>query len=448
MKYPTKSPKKAGSWLYDKGANVLSLDGKNPSPLQWKKNGWQDNRQKVDVVEKMPWHRGGVGVICGINGWRCLDFDGIEGQGVKFGAVEKVLDVFNFPHTYVWTVESGSGEGYHIWFRCEEDDAFSNTDYDPKREDAFDHLELRWDSVQTAVPPTVHPATGMKYEFRRDRPEGEPWEVSAAELQEALFEVAKPNRSSTSRAGTGASFDAPETIPEGKRNNKLTSFAGYLRQKGLAADEMLPMVEHLNQSRCSPPLPSDEVADLVDSVSDYEPEYSELKPIGSSLSEPNAPADSLEWKPFPTGILPSEGQDYVRAHAKAKNVDEAMVAAPVLGALAAAVGNAREVEIKRSWTEHSTLWILVAAPSGKLKTQSFQAGVAPVNELEVEAKREHEKKVELYNEEMERYNNLPPDEQAEEEPPEEPEDRRRYRVKNSALPGGAFGGSDSERWFY
>ncbi len=440
MKYPTDSPKKAGAWLYDKGANVLSLDGKNPSPLTWKKNGWQDNRQDVEVVKKMPWdRRDGVGVISGIGGWRCIDLDGIEGEGVKFGAVEKILDAFSFPHTYPWIIESGSGEGYHIWFRCEGDEAFDpRTDYDPKREGAFDHLELRWANHQTAVPPTVHPVTGMEYEFRKKHPERKPWEVNADEVQAALDAVAKPSRSSDGQPGM-SSFDAPETIPKGKRNNKLTSFAGYLRQKGLTGDEMLPMVEHFNQSRCSDPLSPDEVADIVESVSRYEPEDPELKPVRSGLSEPselsepNEPSESLEWKPFPTEVLPSEAQEYVRAHSKAKNVDEAMVAAPSLGALAGAVGNSREIELKRSWTEHSTLWILVAAPSGKLKTQSFQAGIAPVNDLEVEAKREHEKKVAAYEEQMERYKSLSQEERAEKEPPEEPNDRRRYRVSNTTI---------------
>lgn len=213
-KYRLDSPKKAGAWLYKHGANVLSLDGKNPAPLTWKKNGWQDERQDVEAVKKMPWHRDGVGVISGINGWRCLDVDGIEGEGVKFGAIETILDALGLPHTYSWLVESGSGEGYHIWLLCDEDDAFGgNDEWLPRREGAFDHLEVRWKSHQTAVPPTVHPATGMEYEFYRKHPEGPPVEVTAQEVEQALEAVAKRDRSTsrTSSPSVDASdYDDPE----------------------------------------------------------------------------------------------------------------------------------------------------------------------------------------------------------------------------------------------
>lgn len=269
MKYPIESPKKAGAWLYDKGANVLSLDGKNPSPLTWKKNGWQDNRQDVEAVKKMPWHRDGVGVICGIGGVRCFDIDGTEEEGVKFGAVQKVLDVWSFPHTYPWIVTSGSGNGFHVWFRCEDDDRFDpRTNFEPRRDGAFDHLELRWENHQTAVPPTVHPETGMEYEFYRKRPEKAPWEVSPDEVEEAIRKVARPKGSSSS---TTKSLDVPETIQDGQRNNTLTSVAGTLRNRGFAAKEMEQMLQMVNENRCSPPLDEEEVQKIAQSVERYEP---------------------------------------------------------------------------------------------------------------------------------------------------------------------------------
>jgi hypothetical protein len=291
MRYPTESPKKAGAWLYDKGANVLSLDGKNPSPLTWKKNGWQDNRQDVEAVKKMPWHRDGVGVICGIGGVRCFDFDGTEEEGVKFGAVQKVLDVWSFPHTYPWIVASGSGNGFHVWFRCEDDDRFDpRTDFEPRRDRAFDHLELRWENHQTAVPPTVHPETGMEYEFYRKRPEKAPWEVSPDEVEEAIRKVARPKGSSSS---TTESFDVPETINEGQRNNALASVAGTLRNRGFAAEEMQQMLQTVNENRCSPPLEEKEVQKIAQSVERYEP------------SDPitNGQADS--------GGAPASGERYI-----------------------------------------------------------------------------------------------------------------------------------------
>jgi hypothetical protein len=208
MKYPIESPKKAGAWLYDKGANVLSLDGKSPSPIEW--SPWKDERQELEQVDQLPWsQRNGVGVIVGVNDLRCMDLDDLR----KWGAVEKILDAFGFPHTYPWIVESGSGQGAHIWFRCEDDDRFGGCDeYLPKREGAFDHLELRWKNHQTAVPPTTHPDTGLEYTFRHNCPERAPWEVSPDEVEGALKAVGKPKRSTraTSTPNHASTHDDPD----------------------------------------------------------------------------------------------------------------------------------------------------------------------------------------------------------------------------------------------
>lgn len=61
-----------------------------------------------------------------------------------------------------------------------------------------------------------------------------------------------------------------ERIPEGQRNNTLTSLAGTLRRRGLETDEILSLLFSINDGRCNPPLGEAEVRAIAISVGKYE----------------------------------------------------------------------------------------------------------------------------------------------------------------------------------
>ncbi len=204
--------KETADWLYDQGANPVPLNGKAASE-SW--SDWQSERIPSSVFEGFDWRSAtGVGVLHGVNGWRCFDFDDCP----KFGPVEKFVRALGLPDYYPWIVESGSGNGYHVWIRSEEDGAFDNKEvWVPKREGKFDHMEVRWAKHLTAVPPSVHPDTADTYRFCTSRtPEKAPWEHPTGEdVQEALEEIARPKEEArsvtTSTSGTStADYDAPE----------------------------------------------------------------------------------------------------------------------------------------------------------------------------------------------------------------------------------------------
>jgi hypothetical protein len=241
--------------------------------------------------------------------------------------------------------------------------------------------------------------------------------------------------------------DLPESVTDGRRNNYLARWGGRLRRYGMTAEEMKAALSAVNQNRCTPPLPEDEVHSVAESVERYEPEdpitphnngtgseqSAQVHPGKHSDETPDTEGNPPEWMPFPTDLLPSAVAQYVRAHAKAKSVDEAMVAVPSLPVLAAAVGNSREVQIKRSWTERSILWMSLVALSGDMKSPSLEASVKPVNRLEVKAKESHDLDQEQYEHELKEYNQLPQSKKKVTEPPQEPQDRQRYRVGNVTL---------------
>ncbi len=64
--------------------------------------------------------------------------------------------------------------------------------------------------------------------------------------------------------------DALETIPEGRRNSTMTSHAGRLRSLGYVEAEIVGMLAVLNESRCDPPLDTDELGRIAHSASRWD----------------------------------------------------------------------------------------------------------------------------------------------------------------------------------
>jgi hypothetical protein len=60
-------------------------------------------------------------------------------------------------------------------------------------------------------------------------------------------------------------------IPEGQRNDTLTSLAGTMRRRGMGFDEIEVALLVTNNKRCDPPLAEDEVRKIASSVCRYKP---------------------------------------------------------------------------------------------------------------------------------------------------------------------------------
>ena len=182
------------------GANVVAIKRGDKRPAhKWK--AFQEKRQPEEKAGALPWRKAvGFGVVCGYGGWRCFDID----DCTSFAVVRALLDALGLPTDYPWVVKSGSGSGWHNWFRCsgslppdllkkKSGNAGVRTGQ-PKEAFEFDHLELRWERCQTVLPPSLHPSGG-RYEFaNRDSfsgawPEDPPAEVTAERVAEAVRAV-------------------------------------------------------------------------------------------------------------------------------------------------------------------------------------------------------------------------------------------------------------------
>jgi hypothetical protein len=102
---------------------------------------------------------------------------------------------------------------------------------------------------------------------------------------------------------------------------------------------------------------------------------------------PVTPAAPDEWEaftPFPLELLPASAKDLVFHGAQAQQVDPALLAVPMLGVLAAAIGNSREIELEPGWREPCILWVAVIAKSGAGKSPALKLVSAPLESLDNE----------------------------------------------------------------
>jgi putative DNA primase/helicase len=253
------------------GANVTAIAHGYKAPHHhWKK--WQTEPQTPqDVVSLYDWRKAwGVGIISGVNGWRAFDFD----KCANLEPVKQVLAELGLPEDYRWVTMTGSRNGYHIWFRCDDDipaGTLAQKENEkgvfwgqPRAEDDFDHVELRWASCQTVAPPSSHPS-GNEYVYLNGQPTEPPAEVPVDRVLAAFFSVA--NNPSASRPDVKHSGK----VPAGGRNNQLASLAGLMRSKGFNQTAIEAALLEYNVEQCDPPLAEDEVLSIARSISRYEP---------------------------------------------------------------------------------------------------------------------------------------------------------------------------------
>lgn len=82
--------------------------------------------------------------------------------------------------------------------------------------------------------------------------------------------------------------------------------------------------------------------------------------------------------PFPADTLPDPARSLVVEGAAAIGCDPGMIGPVVLAAMAAAIGNARTIELKPGWREPCVLWVGVVAPSGSAKSPALEKATRPL----------------------------------------------------------------------
>lgn len=253
------------SSMHSMGANVLPIkNGKKPA-VEWDR--LQTERQTKEEIQSYDWNNStGLGIVCGINGFVCIDFDKIKSNDV----VVAFLKELGFNEKYTWRVKSGSGTGEHIWVRVTEPLPFNKgVIFGYSKDGSFDHLEIRWKECQTLIPPSVH-ASGNAYEWVYGQPQIEPHEVRIDAILSAyqacaVLKLDDPKKMDPKYTKTDYSDVLLNGVPEGKRNDTLASLAGHLRKMGHEFSEGIEILKMWNNTLKNP-MPVNEVEATVTSI--------------------------------------------------------------------------------------------------------------------------------------------------------------------------------------
>lgn len=225
--------------------------GKHPLTV----NGVKDASSDPDVIRAW-WRRGpaaNVGIATG-GGLVVLDVDPRHGGLDSLKAIQQE----HGPLPVTVTVTTGGG-GYHFYFTGR---AGNKVGLRPG-------LDLRGEGGYVVAPPSLH-LSGRRYEWVTGRA---PQDLPLAPLPPWLL----PGNATTAEASTPRAISSTQwqkllagPVPEGRRNDTLTRLTGHLLRRGVNPFLALELVLAFNQARCDPPLPEQEVVNLVNSVAGRE----------------------------------------------------------------------------------------------------------------------------------------------------------------------------------
>lgn len=199
------------------------------------------------------------------------------GVGIATGMVSKLvvvdIDPRNGGHeslqfleekygTLPKTVESRTGGGgRHLFFYLDLKSVFPGAK-------PWSGIDVKADGGYICAPWSVHPS-GLVYHWRDDCDPSTP----LAHLPDWLLGALQDRKDKAVSAVSTATSTTTETvIPEGGRDDALTSLAGTMQRRGMAYESILRAILAENEARCRPPLPEPDVLRIVQSVSRYVPD--------------------------------------------------------------------------------------------------------------------------------------------------------------------------------
>lgn len=226
-------------------------------------HGVKEATTNPQIIER--WFRedpdANIGVAAGsVADLLVLDIDPRNGGTENLGAVCR--EIGDLPPTV--TARTGGG-GQHLFFR------YPNVSI--RKDSAGKRVGLGVDIVSNGafvVMPGSEHSSGRRYSWAKGRG---PRALELASLPDAWVHLLSGS-DPTSKVAAAPQTDktAPNVgsvIPEGQRNDALTSRAGALHRRGCTASEILSVLQAINEASCQPPLADDEVRGIVNSVVQY-----------------------------------------------------------------------------------------------------------------------------------------------------------------------------------
>jgi len=110
-----------------------------------------------------------------------------------------------------------------------------------------------------------------------------------------------------------------------------------------------------------------------------------------------------QWQPFPIETLSPLLQSYVTEVSQSIGIDAANNAACTLAIISGTIGRTFQIAIKGSHHEFAAIWVALVAESGLGKSPPLQFARAPLNMLQMEARKQAKEERERYAIALERY---------------------------------------------
>lgn len=177
---------------------------KAPTDNQWR--NYTKEEQPDYYFNNRCWKQSaGVGLLTGVNNFRALDFDikqscfnGSKAHEFNIDElITEVLQELKLPIDYQWVVKSGNGYGFHVIFKCNDNEATAGLDslsyelndtYSHRTKNSLIRVELKW-ADHIVLPPSMH-KSGLQYKFWFvEKPNSEPYEVSIHDIDSLLFKL-------------------------------------------------------------------------------------------------------------------------------------------------------------------------------------------------------------------------------------------------------------------
>ena len=151
----------------------------------------------------------------------------------------------------------------------------------------------------------------------------------------------------------------------------------------------------------------DAAALVADVAADPQAKPADIEAAAAAVAQAStsAPAERVEWQPFPVELLPEPVCSFVRQvwASLDRSADPACAALPLLASIASAIGNRRRIEIRPGWTEPSVLWCAIVAESGSKKSPAADKSLSFVRARQTAAFEAHKIALAEWEEERRNY---------------------------------------------
>ncbi len=235
-----------------RGWSVIPIEARGKRPIV----PWQEFQRRIATADEIAaWYRRrpqpNVAIVTGVvSGLVVLDVDPRHGGGDSLARLERL-------HGPVLpTLEAATGGGgRHLYFACPHGIVRNRAGLAPG-------IDVRGEGGCVVAPPSLH-ASGRRYEWVRSHgPDDRPpsplpgWLVALVRDDAPRVGHSQLHWRDLARLG----------VREGDRNNAIASFAGHLLWHGVDPEVVLELLRGWNRTRCKPPVPDDEVARTVESI--------------------------------------------------------------------------------------------------------------------------------------------------------------------------------------